>query len=146
MTWFMDNQRPESVTAVTQRFQPQYYPNTDDEATIVVRYPKAVGIIQASWNWPFARKDMEVYGETGYVHTDALEGLRVRLPGGTEAASKAPPIPAPEHDSLAYFAAVVRGKLKPVGLSSLENNLVVTQILHAARASAASGKTVLIAR
>ena len=142
MTWFMDNQRPQSVTAVTQRFQPEYYPNTDDEATIVVRYPKAVGIIQASWNWPYARKDMEVYGQTGYVHTVALEGLKVRLPGGNEETSKAAPIPAPEDDSLAYFSAVVRGKIKPAGLSSLENNLVVTQILHAARQSAASGKTV----
>lgn len=146
MTWFMDNRRPESVTAVTQRFQPQFYPNTDDEATIIVRYPNAVGIIQASWNWPFARKDMEVYGETGYVQTVALEGLKVRLPGGNEQSSTAPAIPAPEHDSLAYFAAVVRGKLKPVGLSSLENNIVVTQILHAARQSAAAGKSVLIGR
>jgi predicted dehydrogenase len=142
MTWFMENRRPESVTAVTQRFQPEYYPHTDDEATIVVRYPKAVGIIQASWNWPFARKDMEVYGVTGQVQTVALEGLKVRLEGGNEQASTAPPVPAPEHDSLAYFSAVVRGKIKPSGLSSLENNLVVTQILHAARQSAASGKTV----
>lgn len=142
MTWFMDNKRPESVTAVTQRLQPEYYPNTDDEATIVVRYPKAVGIIQASWNWPFARKDMEVYGRTGYVHTVALEGLKVRLPGGKEVASTAAPIPAPDDDSLAYFAAVVRGRIKPSGLSSLENNIVVTEILDAARQSAASGKTV----
>jgi len=142
MTWFMDNQKPQSVTAVLQRLQPDIYPHTDDEATIIVRYAKAVGIIQASWNWPFARKDMEVYGQTGYVHTVALEGLKVRLAGGNEESSKATPIPAPEDDSLAYFSAVVRGKLKPAGLSSLENNMVVTQILHAARQSAASGKAV----
>jgi len=144
MTWFMDNQKPLAVTAVTQRFQPEYYPKTDDEATITVQYKHAVGIIQASWNWPFARKDMEVYGVTGQVQTVALEGLKVRLEGGAEQASTAPSIPAPEHDSLAYFAAVVRGKLKPAGLSSLENNLVVTQILHAARQSAATGKTVTL--
>jgi predicted dehydrogenase len=144
MTWFMDNQRPESVTAVTQRFQPEYYPRTDDEANIIVRYPKAVGIVQASWNWPFARKDMEVYGQTGYVQTVALDGLKVRLPGGKEEASKAAPIPSPEDDSLAYFSAVVRSKIKPAGLSSLENNLVVTQILCAARQSATSGKTISI--
>ena len=144
MTWFMDNQRPQSVTAVMQRLQPEVYPHTDDEATIIVRYPKAVGIIQASWNWPFARKDMEVYGRTGYVHTVALQGLKVRLPGGNEESSTAAPIPAPEDDSLAYFAAVVREKIKPGGLSSLENNLVVTQILHGARQSAASGKTVAL--
>jgi predicted dehydrogenase len=30
-------------------------------------YPGAQAIIQASWNWPFGRKDMELYGENGYV-------------------------------------------------------------------------------
>ena len=62
MTWLMDNQRPLAVTAVTQRFQPAVYPRVDDEATILLEYPNAQGIIQASWNWPFNRKDLEVYG------------------------------------------------------------------------------------
>ena len=65
MTWMMDNQRPLAVTAVTQQFQPDVYAKVDDEATILVEYPKAQGIIQASWNWPFDRKDFEVYGERG---------------------------------------------------------------------------------
>jgi len=38
------------------------YPRVDDEATILVEYPNAQGIIQASWNWPVNRKDLEVYG------------------------------------------------------------------------------------
>ena len=109
---------------------------------MIVRYPKAQGIIQASWNWPFARKDMEVYGATGYVHTVALDGLKVRLENGEELVSKAPPLPSPEDDSLTYFASVVRGKIKPAGLSSLENNIIVTEILDAARRSAATGKTI----
>jgi hypothetical protein len=37
------------VTAVTQHFQPDVYPRVDDEATFPVEYPKAQGIIQASW-------------------------------------------------------------------------------------------------
>jgi len=37
----------------------------DDDATIVLAYPHAQAVIQASWNWPFGRKDMEVYGATG---------------------------------------------------------------------------------
>ena len=64
MTWLMDNQRPLTVTAMTQRIKPAIYPRVDDEATILVEYPKAQGIIQASWNWPFGRKDLEVYGAT----------------------------------------------------------------------------------
>ena len=63
MTYLMHGQQPVSVTAVTQHFKPDIYPKVDDEATIIVSYPTAQCIIQASWNWPFGRKDMEVYGE-----------------------------------------------------------------------------------
>ena len=80
MTWMMDNQRPLAVTAITQHFQPAVYPRVDDEATILVEYPKAQGIIQASWNWPFSRKDFEVYGEHGLAIATGGTGLRVALP------------------------------------------------------------------
>ena len=55
-TWLFDNQRPISVSAVTHTNKPE-------------RFPKAQLIIQPSWNWPVNRKDMEVYGQTGYLIT-----------------------------------------------------------------------------
>src|SRR5215470_8240270 len=70
ITWLMKGERPSSVFAVTQQIKPDIYPKVDDEATIVVTYPKAQGIIQASWNWPFGRKDMEIYGQHGYTISD----------------------------------------------------------------------------
>jgi predicted dehydrogenase len=143
LTWLMDGARPIAVTAVTQRFQPDVYRNVDDEATILVEYPSAQGIIQASWNWPFDRKDMEIYGQRGQVFAGRLDALRVRMPGQQEVQSAAPPIPAPEDDFVRYLAAVVRSEIKPAGLSSLENNLVVTEILDAARRSAASGTRIV---
>jgi len=39
----------------------------------------------------------------------------------------------PEDSSLAYFRAVVVEGMKPAGLSSLETNMVVSEILDAAR-------------
>jgi len=146
MTWLMDGKRPDSVTAVTQQFQPEIYPHVDDEATVVVAYQKAVAILQASWNWPFDRKDMEVYGETGYVITVKRDDIRLRLPKAEEQLQNAKPVPAPYDDSLKYLRAVVVDGLKPNGPSSLETNLVVTEILDAARQSAASGKIVHIAK
>ena len=142
MTWLMDDQRPVTVTAVTQRIKPDVYPNTDDEATIILEYPHAQAIVQASWNWPFARKDMEVYGQTGQLCTVETDSVRTRLPGQAEVLVKSPAIPAPEDEFLGYFAAVVRGAVQPSGLSSLKNNLIVTEILDAARQSAATGKAV----
>jgi predicted dehydrogenase len=143
MTWLMNGQAPETVTAITQRFKPEIYPRVDDEATIILTYPKAQAILQASWNWPFGRKDMEVYGETGYAITVHEKDLRIRLDGDKhERGVEAKPVAAPEDDSLNYLAAVVRGQIQPSGLSSLQTNMVVTEILDAARRSAETGRAV----
>jgi predicted dehydrogenase len=142
MTWLMNDARPLSVTAMTQRIKPDIYTKVDDEATIILEYPKAQAIIQASWNWPFSRKDMEVYGRTGEVLTMGPSGLRVHLAGKPEEIRQAPPLSLPGDDFLHYFAAVVRGEIQPSGLSALKNNLIVTEILDAARRSAATGSTV----
>jgi predicted dehydrogenase len=145
MTWLMENQAPLSVTAVTLHIKPEIYPHVEDEATVLVEYPKATGIIQASWNWPFGRKDFEVYGERGYAISKGGNELRVRLgpeKGGTPEETRTPgPLPADERDSLTYLTAVVHG-LKPSGVSGLENNMIVTEILDAARESARTGKKV----
>jgi predicted dehydrogenase len=144
MTWLMDNQRPLAVTARVQQIKPHIYPKVDDEATILVEYPKAQGIIQASWNWPFNRKDLEVYGASGYAVATGPDSLRVRVPKRGEQASVLDPLPASMQDELAYFVGVIRGIVKPSGLSSLENNMIATEILDAARESARTGKTVTI--
>ena len=141
-TWLMDGRRPDSVTAVTQQIKPDVYPRVDDEATIVLTYPHAQAIIQASWNWPFSRKDMEVYGQSGYAITVGRDAARVRLPEKQEISADAKPLEKTKEDSVSYLRAVLLGGLKPEGQSSLETNVIVTEILDAARQSAATGKTV----
>ena len=145
MTWLMDGRPPDTVTAVTQHFKPDIYRRVDDEATIVLTYPKAQAIIQASWNWPYGRKDIEVYGQSGYLITLQSNNLRVRLGASEEKQVAAPSLLPPFDDSLSYLRAVLSGKVACTGPSSLETNLVVTEILEAARRSAASGKTVRLA-
>jgi predicted dehydrogenase len=142
ITWLMQGQRPTSVLAVTQHFKPEVYPKVEDEATIVVTYPKTQGIIQASWNWPFDRKDMEVYGQSGYVLVPHPDTLRVRKPNSAETEMTPPPLAGPQADPLSYLSAVVHGELQPSGLSSLAVNLIVTEILDAARESARTGKRI----
>jgi predicted dehydrogenase len=144
MTWMMDNQRPIRVTAMTQHIKPEIYERVDDEATVLVEYPHAQGIIQGSWNWPFARKDFEVYAQRGYANAIGGNLLKVRLPAQQEESRAVPLLPPDERDSVSYLIAVARGRRKPAGLSSLENNMIVTEILTAARESARSGKAVEI--
>lgn len=143
MTWLMDGQRPQTVTALTQQIKPQIYSRVDDEATIMLAYPKAQAIIQASWNWPFDRKDMEVYGSSGYAITVKRDDLRVRRSEEKpEEQIAAQPVPTPYDNELSYFRAVILDGAKEDPLSSLDTNVTVTEILDAARRSAAEGETV----
>ena len=144
MTVLMHGQTPISVTAVTQTDKPATYPRVDDDATIIVRYPGAQAVLMPSWNWPFSRKDMELYGATGYVITVASNNLRTRYQGEkTESEQSAPSLPGNQKDSLSYLASVLHGEIKSQGdLSALDTNIIVMQILDAARESARTGRTI----
>jgi glucose-fructose oxidoreductase len=145
MTWLMHGEAPTTVTAVLQTMKPQIYSRVDDEATVVLTYHKAQAILQASWNWPFGRKDMEVYGETGQAITVGRDSVRVRRKDeNDEQAQTAAPSPSPYDDSISYLMAVVSGKIRPSGLSALDTNITVVRILDAARESAKTGRTVTL--
>ena len=143
----MKGERPEAVIGLTQQFKPEIYPNVDDEATILLQYPETQGIIQASWNWPFSRKDMEIYGQTGYVMADNGSDMRIRLAGDKKARQETlPKRKAPYDDPFSFLVAVVKGEIKvaPYDLSSLENNMIVVEILEAAKESAKTGEKVYL--
>lgn len=146
MTYLMKGQEPLSVTAVTRQFKPEIYPKVDDEATIIVTYPMAQCIIQASWNWPFGRKDMEIYGVSGFVIADNSQSMRLRQ--GTIQKEQQRKVTAQDivvyEDPFTYFGEVIRGKVKMSSYDpySLSNNMTVVKILDAASQSAKTGKTV----
>ena len=142
MTWLMNGKAPVAVTAVTRRIKPAVYPKVDDDATILLEYPEATGIIEASWNWPFSIKDWEVFGKTGYLHALNANTLQQRMKQQYEAVTVQQPAYT---DNLQYLADVLQGKIQPGNdLSSLENNLIVVRILEAAKKSAETGKRVAL--
>lgn len=147
-TWLFRNERPLSVLAVARTNKPENYPRVDDEATVIVQYPKTQLIIQPSWNWPYSRKDMEVYGVNGYLITSDPKQYRTRIGKEPLAEKTAGPLAAPEDDVIRYLTAVVRKQIQPAphALSSLENNMIVTEILAAAKESARTGKAVALPR
>ena len=145
-TWFLKGEIPKKVTAITRNYKPQKYPNVDDDATIIIDYLDKQIIIQASWNWSHNRKDMEIYGSKGYVfckngsQMEVLEDEKIG-PFSLEATS----LKMGVHDPFAYLNQVVNYDLEvpPYSVHSLENNLLVNQILEAAKHSAATGKSVI---
>ncbi len=146
MTWMMGNQRPVAVTAIAQTNKPAIYAKVDDEATILVQYPKAQGIIQASWNWPYRPQRFRGLRREGLRDRDRRRRAARATAGQRAEETRKPGDLAPaESDSITYLTGMARRKFKPSGLNSLENNVIVVEILQAARDSVKTGKKVAIA-
>jgi predicted dehydrogenase len=91
---------------------------------------------------------MEIYGLTGAILVDNGKQLRLRMAEGYDGFSEEKfemmQREQPFDDPFSMLKAVVRGEvtLPPFDLSGLENNLIVMEILEAAKESAKTGKTV----
>ncbi len=145
-TVILGGKTPISVTAVAQTDKPDIYPRVDDDATIIVRYDGAQAVLMPSWTWSFARKDMEVDGTQGAIVTVTTKTMEARYKGDKAATeTTAPALDADHSDSLHYMAAVLHGSIVPKGdLAAMDTNVIVMQILDAARESVRTGKTVML--
>ena len=145
-TWLMHGANPISVSCIVQQIKPHMYPKVEDEATIVLTYPNSQVIIQASWNWPYNIKDMKIYGNEGYIFCINSFDMEVLEKGNKESVEiKAAPLPKRVNDPFALFQQVIQEdfSLPPFSPSSIENNIIVMQILEAARISATTNKTII---
>lgn len=146
-TWLLKGQKPTRVYAVLKQNKPNVYPNVDDDATILAEYPTATVQIMGSWCWPMSRKDMHIYGNKGYIYQDTPTEMRI-YQDNKEAKEIAPQLQAPYNDSFYFLKAAVRKEIEvtPNDLSSLENNLIVVEILESAIQSARTGKAVELSK
>jgi predicted dehydrogenase len=142
MTWMMENEPPTSVRAMTQQLKPDRYPLVDDDATIVLTYPNATAVVQASWAWTHDNKEMDVHATDMSIHAGKWDTLETRSPDQPRVQTS--PAPKPDHltDEWTYLRTLVRGGCDVDPLSSIENNLIVAQILDAAIESARTGKAI----
>jgi predicted dehydrogenase len=132
-TWMMGGERPTSVTAAVGRLKPAVYPRVDDDATIVLTYPACTAVIQASWAWTHDNKEMDVYGEKWAVYCGKWDEMTVRAPDRPAEKRTPRAKPAELENEWVYLRKVVRGECAVDPLSSLENNVVVAEILEEAR-------------
>jgi len=145
MTWLMHGQKPIAVTAVARHYKPNIYPKVEDDATIIVEYPSATGQIEASWNWPFGIKDLEVFGGNGYLHGLDGNNLTMRMRENIKSVRNVMPLASPNNNPISYFTAVLAGTIKADDdRSSLKYNMIVMEILDAAKRSINEGKRIVL--
>ena len=143
-TWLLKGEPPLRVSCVAKQSKPKLYPKVDDDTTIVLDYLNHQVVIQASWNWSYNRKDMQIYGSKGavdnqnasqmYLMENEIEGKKLHLP-------KAIPPFLKDPFRLLYEVVFYDFELPPYSLYSIENNLIVSKILGLATKAAKTQKT-----
>jgi predicted dehydrogenase len=138
--------RPSRVYATTRKMKVEQNNKVDDDATIVLDYPDATAIIEASWDWPYNKDTTEVFGPKGsllarhttlqYRSADA-RGPNVAPDG--ENVTLDPPLKETSNP-IAYFVDCIRNNKPIEDPVSAQLNVQVMEILDAARESARTGK------
>jgi predicted dehydrogenase len=138
--------RPTSVYATTRKMKMEQNNKVDDDATIVLDYPDATAIIEASWDWPYNKDQVEVFGPKGSLlarHSALLlrsadaRGANVP-PDGESVTLDA--LPKETSNPIAYFVDCIRNNKPIEDPVSARLNVQVMEILDAARESARTGK------
>ena len=138
--------RPSRVYATTRKIKTEQNNKVDDDATIVLNYPDATAIIEASWDWPYTKEQVEVFGPKGSLlarhnslqHRSAdARGSNV-APDGESVALGA--LPKETSNPISYFVDCIRNNKPIEDPVSAQLNVQVMEILDAARESARTGK------
>lgn len=137
-TWLMNGERPTSVVASATTLKPDVYPKVDDDATIILTYPHATAVIEASWAWTHDNKEADFYTGKGSIHAGKWEELSVR--SENQPPKSVQPAPRDFENEWVYLRKVIRGECAVDPLSSLEMNLVAVEILDEARRQVAANR------
>jgi predicted dehydrogenase len=137
--------RPTRVYATTRKLKVEQQNKVDDDATIVLDYPDATSVIEASWDWPYGKEQVEVFGPKGSLtaHHDSLlyrpANAHGNVPPDGESVTL-DPLPKETSNPVTYFVDCIRNNKPIEDPVSAQLNVQVLEILDAARESVRTGK------
>jgi predicted dehydrogenase len=141
--WYLG--RPETVYAQSNQLRPNEFPKVEDNADIILSYKQGVAILEGSWDLPYGFQDLEVFGLGGGIHMDS-GGVTLRKSGQREAQKVPVKVLPPESAApLAAMIHSIESQTEPQGLTSLDMNVQVVEILDAAKESLKTGRAVRLA-
>ncbi len=143
--------RPTSVYAYALKLKTDQHNAVEDDATILLQYPDATVVIQASWDWPYSKGDVAVYGPKGSL-IEAGDGLLFRAANSQAASGHAEgepvdlkPVEHETSDPIAYFVWCIRNHKEIEDPVAADLNVAVVEILDATKESIRTGRAVELA-
>ncbi len=134
--------KPESVYAQALHLRPETFPKVEDSATLVLKYKNAVGVFEGSWDLPRGFQDLEVFGLNGSLYM-TQRGVELRQRRETKNLDMEP-LPKERAEPIAYMVDAMRENKPIEGMTALDINVDVVEIIEAAKRSVATGRAVLL--
>jgi predicted dehydrogenase len=133
--------RPDSVYAQVNHLRPDRFPKVEDNATIVLHYPKGVAVLEGSWDLPRSYQDLEVMGREGTIY---MTQRAVELRKGRSQAQEIPlePLPKERAKPVDYMIDHIKSGKPLEGMVAMDINVEVIEIIDAAKESVRTGKEV----
>ncbi len=141
--WYLG--KPDKVFAHVNHLRPETFPKVEDNSTMILSYKNGVGLFEGSWDLPRGFQDLEIFGLGGSVY---MVNGKVEVRKGREAAQEASIAPlAPElSEPIAYMVHCMRTGKAVEGLTAIDINVDVVEIIDAAKKSIATGQAVALRR
>lgn len=140
--WYLGH--PEKVYAHTNQLRPETFPKVEDNSTMILSYKNGVGLFEGSWDLPRSFQELEIFGLGGSVQ---MTNGKVELRKGRESVELAPvqPLPPERAEPIAYMVYCIRNGKPVEGLTAMDINVDVVEIIDAAKQSVKSGQAVKLA-
>jgi len=138
--WYLG--KPDTVYAHANHLRPETFPKVEDNADLILGYKNGVGIFEGSWDLPRGFQDLEVFGINGSVY---MEQRAVTLQKSREREGKKldlTPLAPAEAEPIAFMVDHLRNNKPIEGLTAIDINVSVIEIIDAAKQSIATGKAV----
>jgi predicted dehydrogenase len=133
--------KPETVFARVNHLRPEVFPKVEDTSTMVLHYNNGVGIFEGSWDLPRSFQDLEIFGLKGSLYMTRNK-VEIRTARGAPTELQGDPLPEGENDPIAYMVTRVRNNQPIQGMTALDINVDVVEIIDAAKRSVATGQAV----
>jgi predicted dehydrogenase len=136
--WYLG--RPETVYAHVNHLRPAIFPKVEDNADLMLTYKNGVGMFEGSWDLPRSYQDLEVFGLKGSVYMK--NGSVERQEGREKKTIEITPLAPEDAEPIAYMVSRMRQNKPIEGMTSLDMNVQVVEIIEAAKESIRTGKAV----
>ncbi len=137
--WYLG--KPDSVYAHVNHLRPETFPKVEDNSTLILSYKNGVALLEGSWDLPRGFQDLEVFGLNGSVY---IANGKVEVRKGRESAREIPldPLPPERAEPIACMANAIKTGRPIEGLTALDINVQVVEIIDAAKMSVKTGRAI----